>query len=58
MSFPCGSAGKESGCSAGDLGFILGLGISPSINLLDFFSQFLTFKYTNKNCDCLGYIKI
>ena len=27
--FPCGSAGKESTCSAGDLGLILGLGRSP-----------------------------
>ena len=29
MSFPCGSAGKESTCSAGDLGSIPGLGWSP-----------------------------
>ena len=29
LSFPCGSAGKESTCSAGDLGFISGLGRSP-----------------------------
>ena len=29
MSFPCGSAGKESTCSAGDLGSIPGLGRSP-----------------------------
>ena len=28
MGFPCGSAGKESVCSAGDLGSIPGLGIS------------------------------
>ena len=27
--FPCGSAGKESTCSAGDLGSIPGLGRSP-----------------------------
>ena len=27
--FPCGSAGKESACKAGDLGSILGLGRSP-----------------------------
>ena len=27
--FPCGSAGKESGCNAGDLGSIPGLGRSP-----------------------------
>ena len=27
--FPCGSAGKESTCNAGDLGSILGLGRSP-----------------------------
>ena len=26
MGFPCGSAGKESACSAGDLGLIPGLG--------------------------------
>ena len=26
---PCGSAGKESACKAGDLGSILGLGRSP-----------------------------
>ena len=27
--FPCGSAGKESACSVGDLGSISGLGSSP-----------------------------
>ena len=27
--FPCGSAGKGSACSAGDLGLIPGLGRSP-----------------------------
>ena len=27
--FPCGSAGKESSCNAGDLGWIPGLGRSP-----------------------------
>ena len=26
LGFPCGSAGKESACNAGDLGSILGLG--------------------------------
>jgi len=29
LDFPCGSAGKESGCNAGDLDLILGLGRSP-----------------------------
>ena len=29
LSFPCGSAGKESACNAGDLGLIPGLGRSP-----------------------------
>ena len=29
LSFPCGSAGKESTCNAGDLGLIPGLGRSP-----------------------------
>ena len=29
LGFPCGSAGKESTCNAGDLGSILGLGRSP-----------------------------
>ena len=29
MGLPCGSAGKESACSAGDLGSIPGLGRSP-----------------------------
>ena len=29
MGFPCGSAGKESACSAGDLGSIPGLGRCP-----------------------------
>ena len=29
MGFPCGSAGKESTCEAGDLGSIPGLGRSP-----------------------------
>ena len=28
LGFPCGSAGKESACNAGDLGSILGLGRS------------------------------
>ena len=29
LGFPCGSAGKESDCNAGDLGSIPGLGRSP-----------------------------
>ena len=29
LGFPCGSAGKESTCNAGDLGLIPGLGRSP-----------------------------
>ena len=29
MSLPCGSAGKESACTVGDLGSIPGLGRSP-----------------------------
>ena len=29
LDFPCGSAGKESACNTGDLGFIPGLGRSP-----------------------------
>ena len=29
LRFPCGSAGKKSACSAGDLGSIPGLGRSP-----------------------------
>ena len=29
MDFPGGSDGKETGCNAGDLGSILGLGRSP-----------------------------
>ena len=29
LSFPCGSAGKESTCKGGDLGSIPGLGRSP-----------------------------
>ena len=29
MGFPCGSAGKESACNAGDLGSIPGSGRSP-----------------------------
>ena len=29
LGFPCGSAGKESACHAGDLGLIPGLGRSP-----------------------------
>ena len=29
MGFPCGSAGKENACTAGDLGSIPGLGRSP-----------------------------
>ena len=29
LGFPCGSAGKQSACNAGDLGLIPGLGRSP-----------------------------
>ena len=29
LGFPCGSAGKDSACNAGDLGLITGLGKSP-----------------------------
>ena len=29
LDFPCGLAGKESACNAGDLGLIPGLGRSP-----------------------------
>ena len=29
MGFPCGSAGKESTCNVGDLGWIPGLGRFP-----------------------------
>ena len=29
LGFPCGSAGKESACSVGDMGLISGLGRSP-----------------------------
>ena len=29
LGFPCGTAGKESACNAGDLGSISGLGRSP-----------------------------
>ena len=29
LGFPCGSAGKESACNEGDLGWIPGLGRSP-----------------------------
>ena len=29
LGFPCGSAGKESACNAGDVGLIPGLGRSP-----------------------------
>ena len=41
MGFPCGSAGKESTCNAGDLGLIPGLGRSPGEGkgyLLQYFS--------------------
>ena len=31
IGFPCGSAGKESTCNAGDLGSIPGLGRSPGV---------------------------
>ena len=31
MGFPCGSAGKESVCNAGDLGSIPGLGKAPGV---------------------------
>ena len=31
LGFPCGSAGKESACSVGDLGSVPGLGRSPGV---------------------------
>ena len=38
LGFPCGSAGKESACNAGDLGLIPGLGRCPGKEIATHFS--------------------
>ena len=61
LGFPCGSAGKESACNAGDLGSIPGLGRSPgegkgysvfgkSSPVNSFTSQFILYTIIFRKC--------
>ena len=49
LGFPWGSAGKESACSAGDLGSIPGLGRSPGEGN----SYPLQYSYLENSMDCI-----
>ena len=51
MGFPCGSAGKESVCIAGDLGSIPGLGRSPG----EWKGYPLPYSGLEKSMDCIAY---
>ena len=51
MFFPCGSAGKESACNAGDLGSIPGLGRSPGEGK----GYPLQYSSLEKSMDCKGH---
>ena len=50
LGFPCGSAGKESTCSEGDLGLIPGLGIFPGEGN----SYPLQYSGLENSMDCIG----
>ena len=50
LSFPCGSAGKESTCSEGDLGLIPGLGLSGEGN-----GYPLQYSGLENPMDCIGH---
>ena len=51
LGFPCGSAGKESACDAGDLGSIPGLGRSPEEGK----GYPLQYSGLEKSMDCIGH---
>ena len=51
VGFPCGSAGKESACSAGDLGLIPGLGRSPGEGN----GYSLQYSGLENSMDCIGH---
>jgi len=51
MAFPCGSAGKESACSVGDLGSIPGLGRSPGEGK----GYLLQYSGLENSMDCIVY---
>ena len=51
LSFPCGSAGKESSCNAGDLGSIIGLGRSSGLEN----GYLLQYSGLENSMDCIGY---
>ena len=52
MGFPCGSAGKESACNAGDLDLTLGLGRFPAEGK----SYPLKYSDLENSMDCIGHI--
>ena len=49
LGFPCGSAGKDSACNAGDLGSIPGLGRSPGEGK----GYLLQYSYLENSMDCI-----
>ena len=51
LGFPCGSAGKESTCNAGDLGSIAGLGIFPGEGQ----DYILQYSGLENSMDCTGH---
>ena len=51
LGLPCGSAGKESACNAGDLGSIPGLGRSPREGK----SYPLQYSSLQNSVDCIGH---
>ena len=51
LGFPCGSAGKESACNAGDLGSIPRLGRSPGEGK----DYLLQYSGLENSMDCIGY---
>ena len=55
MGFPFGSAGKESSCNAGDLGFIPGLERSPGEGNGYQFSGILRYSGLENSKDCIDH---
>ena len=51
MGFPCGSVGKESACTAGDLGSIPGLGRTPG----EWKGYRLQYSGLENSMDCIAY---
>ena len=49
MGFPCGSAGNEYSCNAGELGFIPGLGRSPGEGI----GYLLQYSGLENSMDCI-----